>query len=287
MKVKVAFLFVVLDNPNFPRVWDSYFSGHEEQINIYIHPKYPQRNTWHNSCVIKNIQDTSWGFIVSAYLALLSVAIEDPSNMKFIFVSESCLPVKSFNDMYSRITLNEEESFVKYMPVKRYDIENRISSKIMEAIKTRKLIKHYARMCLSRLHVKQLLYKYNSSLLNMFRKMHVGDEFFLSTISPIQNCTSLAVVFDDWDSVEIQKTGIKSSIRSLYEQQERDTEFDCTDAIVALKRHYEDIAKNPKTIYSVSQADLNGMKRTRSFFYRKFAKSSDVERYIFEIIKPK
>jgi Core-2/I-Branching enzyme len=90
--------------------------------NKLIYTFTHKRNTWRNSCVIKNTQDAGWGFIVSAYLALLTVAIEDSTNMKFIFVSESDLPVKSFIDMYSRVTMNEDESFVKYIPLKRYDI---------------------------------------------------------------------------------------------------------------------------------------------------------------------
>lgn len=45
-----------------------------------------------------------------------------------------------------------------------------------------------------------------------------------------------------------------------------------------------DIAKSPKTIYRVSQNDLEGMKKTRSFFYRKFSKSSDIEQYIYDFI---
>ncbi len=37
---KIAFLFLVLDNPNFPKLWDSYFKGHTDKYTIYIHPKY-------------------------------------------------------------------------------------------------------------------------------------------------------------------------------------------------------------------------------------------------------
>jgi hypothetical protein len=282
---KIAFLFIVLDNPNFPSVWDAYFKGHEEQINIFIHPKYPKRNTWRHKCVINDLQETGWGYIVSAYIALLTKAFEDPSNEKFIFVSESCLPVKSFNDMFSRIMANKDESFVKQMNVKRYDLENRITPQIKDALKSGQMIKHYARMCLSRQHVKQLLYNYNEPIINLFKTMHVGDEFFLSSISPMKNLTSFAVTFDDWGFIEGQKTEIKSHIRSLYEKQETDTQFDCTVAISALQTHYNDIAKSPKTIYRVSQNDLEGMKKTRSFFYRKFAKNSDVEQYIYDFIK--
>ena len=282
---KVAFLFLVLDNPNFPSVWDAYFEGHEEQINIYIHPKYPKKNTWRQECVISDLQETGWGYIVSAYVALLTKALEDPKNEKFIFVSESCLPVKSFDDMFSRVMVNKDESFVKQMNVKRYDLENRITPQIKDVIKSGQLIKHYARMCLSRQHVKQLLYKHNATTLNLFKAMHVGDEFFLSAITPMKNLTSFAVTFDDWAFVEAQKAEIKNHMRSLYEQQETDSQMDCTVAISALKTHYDDIAKSPKTIYRVSQNDLESMKRTRSFFYRKFSKNSDVEQYIYDFIK--
>ena len=96
MTSKIAFSFLVLDNPNFPHIWDAYFAGHENHMNVYVHPKYPNLNTWRRECVIQDIQETGWGYIVSAYLALLASAIEDPSNTKFIFVSESCLPVKPF-----------------------------------------------------------------------------------------------------------------------------------------------------------------------------------------------
>lgn len=281
---KIAFLFLVLDNPNFPRIWDSYFAGHESQINVYIHPKFPDGNTWRNRNVITDIQPTEWGFIISAYLALLSAAIEDPTNTKFIFVSESCLPVKSFDKMYSRIMADKNESFVKKMKIKRYDMENRLTPTILKALNPDMLIKHYARMCLSRNHVKQLLYKYNYPLIKLFKEMHVGDEFFLSTISPMRDCTSFAVVHDDWDSIEVKKTGIKSSIRTLYEKQEDDTDIDCSYAISALQKHYNDISKNPKTIYKLSQTDKDSIKNTRSFFYRKFAKTSDIEVFIMSLL---
>lgn len=281
---KIAFLFLILDNPNFPRIWDSYFSGNEDNISVYIHPKFPNRNTWRNGNVIDDIQPTEWGFIISAYLALLAAAYEDPKNTKFIFVSESCLPIKSFKAMYSRVMADKSESFVKKMKVKRYDLENRITPNIVENLKSGMLIKHYARMCLSRNHVKQLLYKYNAPLLNLFKEMHVGDEFFLSTISPMQNCTSFAIVYDDWDSIEIEKTGIKGSIKTLYEKQEGDSDFDCSYAISALRKHYDDISKNPKTIYKLSESDKESIKNTRSFFYRKFSKSSDVETFIQSLI---
>ena len=248
---KIAFLFLVLDNPNFPRVWDAYFSGNEARSSVYIHPKYPERTSWRRDRVISELHETGWGYIVSAYLALFAAALTDPANVKFIIVSESCLPVKSFGEMYGRLNANKDESFVKLMPVKRYDMETRITPQIKNTLRPGQLIKHYARMCLSRQQVNKLLHKDNVPLLRLFAQMHVGDEFFLSTIAPIKNSTPLAVVFDDWEFVETQKTAIKSQIRTLYEEQEANGVNRTTD-IEALQRLYEEVAKSPKTITHVS-----------------------------------
>jgi hypothetical protein len=37
---KIAFLFLTLNDVNFPKIWNEYFKGHENQYTIYIHPKY-------------------------------------------------------------------------------------------------------------------------------------------------------------------------------------------------------------------------------------------------------
>ena len=280
---KIAFLFLVLDNPHFPRVWDTYFAGNETRSSIYIHPKYPDRTSWRRDRVISELHETGWGYIVSAYLALFKTALADPDNVKFIIVSESCLPVKSFGEMYGRLTANKDESFVKQIPVKRYDRETRITPQIKKMLRPGQLIKHYARMCLSRQHVVQLLHRDNIHLMRLFIQMHVGDEFFLSVISPMKNNTPTAVVFDDWEFVETQKIAIKAHIRVLYEEQEALGVNRTTD-IATQQRLYDEVAKNPKTITHVSSTDLSTMTSTSSFFYRKFAKNSDVENHIYPLI---
>jgi hypothetical protein len=97
---KIAFLFLVLDNPNFPKIWDKYFRGHKDKYEIYIHPKYPDKVTWKKRSVIKNLQETGWGFITRAYIELLKEAFKDPDNYKFVTISESCIPIQSFDDFY-------------------------------------------------------------------------------------------------------------------------------------------------------------------------------------------
>jgi hypothetical protein len=33
---KIAFLFLIIDNPNFPEIWDKYLDGNEDKYTIYI-----------------------------------------------------------------------------------------------------------------------------------------------------------------------------------------------------------------------------------------------------------
>jgi hypothetical protein len=53
---------------------------------------------------------------------------------------------------------------------------------------------------------------------------------------------------------------------------------------IKLQEKYNDIAKNPKTIIILSNEDLHNIKTTKSFFYRKFDKKSDIEKYIYKYI---
>ncbi len=282
-KNKIAFLFLIIDNPNFPEIWDYYFKGHEDKYTIYIHPKYPESHTWKSDRIIKNLQPTGWGFIVDAYMELFKTAYQDTSNIKFITISESCVPIKSFDKFYQYvIEENQSKSLIKMMKISKYDYDVRLTKQIKKKFKNH-LIKHYARMCLCRNHIEQLIK--TESNVKIFGKMHVGDEFFLSTITPIQNYLDFAVIYDDWDYVEKIKKNIKNKIKLLYEEEENiNNHIDNTNKIKYLKEKYNDIAKNPKTITIVSNDDIQNIKQTQSFFYRKFNKESDIKNYIFNLI---
>lgn len=281
-KNKIAFLFLIIDNPNFPKIWDYYFSNNHDKINIYIHPKYPESHTWKPECIIKNLQPTGWGFIVDAYMELFKTAYENKENIKFVTISESCVPIKPFNFFYNFvITNNNSLSLIKKMKISKYDYEVRLSSEIKKKFKNH-LMKHYARMCLSRYHVKDLIN--NEDKVKIFGKMHVGDEFFLSTITPLKKYLDFAVTHDDWEYVEQIKNKIKNEIKILYEEQEKNKNNMNDKQINLLREKFNDIAKNPKTIITVSDIDIANIKNTQSFFYRKFSKDSDIENYIYNFI---
>lgn len=283
---KIAFLFLTIENPNFPKIWDEYFKGHENKYSIYIHAKYPEKITWHKECIIKNIVPTAWGFITRAYIELMKEAIKDKNNVKFITVSESCIPIKTF-DIFYKDCINIKQSFIKTMKISKYDQEERINKHIKE-IKNAKdikipkhFLKNYARFCLNKKHVELLLKKDKNKDLEFFHTMHVGDEFFLSVLYPLTDYIDFEVIFDDWDYVRDRIKEINNLLKKTFDLQEKKN-ISLEKEINELRELKQNIAKNPKTIINVRE-DLTKIKNSKSYFYRKFSPKSDIEKYIYKI----
>jgi hypothetical protein len=277
---QIAFLFLILDNPNFPKIWDSYFRGHKDKYNIYIHSKHTEKTLWKSKNIIEKIQETSWGHIVSAYIELFREAYKNPYNMKFLTISESDIPIKSFDTFYDDC-ISDKRSWIKFLKIKNYNWKERINKQPNQN-KPKHFIKHLARFCLNREHVGELLQKSKEKQLEFFYKMHVGDEFFLSVLYPINNVRDFAVVYDDWDYIEHEKQKIKNEKRKCYEIQEK-TGKDMSQELKILQNKFNNIAKSPKTIVDVDD-DLEKIKKCKSYFYRKFSKDSNIEKYWKEII---
>jgi predicted DNA binding CopG/RHH family protein len=278
---KIAFLFLTLHNPNIPEIWNLYFKGNEKYFNIYIHTKFPEQVSWKRNNIIKNLKKTEWGFIVSAYMSLFKTALLDKENIKFITISESCLPIKPFKMLYEFIMNEKKQSFIKFTKISKYDYSARLNDNIKK--KCSNLIKHYARMCLSRYHVKQLFISENKQKIKLFTKMHVGDEFFLSSIltnNTIKYSKDFAITHDDWDYVINKRNEYNIKIKKLYEKQESDN-IDYSNEILQLQKIRDDFSKNPKSITIVSSDDLDNIKNTSSFFYRKFTINSDIIQYYY------
>ena len=278
---KIAFLFLTIDNPHFPKLWDSYFRGNKEKYTLYIHPKNREKVTWKTKNIIKNLQETEWGFIVHAYIELFRAAYQDPENQKFVTISESDVPIQRFSKFYDDC-MSDGRSWIKFKKIKNYNWKERIN-KQPKKDRPKHFIKHLARFCLNREHVKQLLQKNKEQQLEFFYHMHVGDEFFLSVLYPIHNVKNFAVTYDDWNYVNLELQKIKEKKKQLYELQEKNGK-NYSQSLKELQNNYNQIAKNPKSITNVRD-DLHFIKQCPSYFYRKFTKKSNIADYWKEIIQ--
>jgi hypothetical protein len=271
---KIALLFLTDADPNFVGVWDAWLAGNDDKIQIYIHPKRPAAVKWRRDRVIAALQPTAYGFITRAYRALLAAALADPLNIKFVFLSESCVPAVPFAKMYADLCANPAESLVKRMRISRYDEQARLATVpgLVAAVGRANIIKHYSRSCLCRDHARKVI---DDPRVHWFDEMHVGDEFFLSGIQPVRGMKDAAVTEDDWDDTLAILAEIRAAAKAL---DPKDGE-----GKAALHRRFDNTASHPRTIHKLTDRDRARIANTQSYFYRKFARGADIAPFLAEL----
>eukprot|EP00252_Welwitschia_mirabilis_P010174 TRINITY_DN23347_c0_g1_i1.p1 TRINITY_DN23347_c0_g1~~TRINITY_DN23347_c0_g1_i1.p1 ORF type:complete len:334 (-),score=36.86 TRINITY_DN23347_c0_g1_i1:231-1232(-) len=104
---KIAFMFLTPGPLPFEPLWERFFEGHEGKYSIYVHAsKLNILKSKRKSAYFANqdipAKKVDWGKIsmVDAERRLLTFALEDPSNEHFVLLSESCIPLRSFEFVY-------------------------------------------------------------------------------------------------------------------------------------------------------------------------------------------
>lgn len=275
---KIAFLFLTVKNIHFPDIWTKYFNNIPlHKYSIYIHPKYSDTITWHRENIINDIQNTAWGFITHAYLSLFKEAVKDENNKYFVTISESCLPIKSFNCYYNHITkLNN--SLISLMKITKYDKYERIfkhykdlKHKNVDIIYPKYVFKHSAIFTLTRNDVLRLIDLEDN--INFYHTMLLGEEYFLSVLYDTNisfNFYNFATTQFNWNYTFKIIKQIKNKIYNETQQ----------NKIKLLQNELSEISKHPKTINIVDKEDIYILNTSLSFFYRKFSPTSDIEKYI-------
>jgi Core-2/I-Branching enzyme len=120
---RLAFLFLTIDNLNQYHLWERFFAEADPQsYSIYVHPKHSDRVT--QPLLLRNLIarriSTSWGHIsvVRALNLMLEDAFRNQENTKFLYCSESCIPLYDFSYIYNLI-LSDEKGFLHHYPAKQ------------------------------------------------------------------------------------------------------------------------------------------------------------------------
>lgn len=98
---KLALLFLTRSDLNHTEVWKQWIDP--AKCNIYNHSKTAPSDPWFAQYRILDIQPNEWGYLLLAQQALLKEALKDPLNEKFIFLSESCIPLHSCDYVYNAL----------------------------------------------------------------------------------------------------------------------------------------------------------------------------------------
>ena len=281
--MKIAFLFLTIDNVRFPKIWKKYFKNNKSKINIYCHPKYPEKVTvpWQKKNIINNLAETEWGKIIYALVNLFKAALKDKDNKKFIILSESCLPIKSFNKFYKFLKNdNINTSYIDFWEMPKKDC-NILKSKLPDNYFKYKLKKHSAWFCLSRYHIKKLLM---TREIYKFSKILVGDEYFLTLIHISNNIKDFTINYSNWAYSKKKIKKLNKKLKILYEKKETEFTNKYNKRIFELRKQKSTLGKHPKTYDKISKDELKEIKKSKSFFYRKFSADSDIYKYYKKFI---
>ncbi|KAL2505204.1 Core-2/I-branching beta-1 [Abeliophyllum distichum] len=120
-KPKMAFLFISRNRLPLDMVWDAFFQGDKEnRFSIFVHSrpgfllsKATTRSSYFLNRQINDSVQVDWGeaSMIQAERALLENALMDPFNDRFIFLSDSCIPLYNFSYTYDYI-MSASTSFV-------------------------------------------------------------------------------------------------------------------------------------------------------------------------------
>lgn len=108
MLAKIAFLFLTISDVYHESTWINFFARDEDRnkdrYTIYVHPKHTlSPESFFRPFEITHTVPTSWANTMRAQIELLREALKNKENEKFIFVSESTIPLQSFDEVYAKV----------------------------------------------------------------------------------------------------------------------------------------------------------------------------------------
>ncbi|GAV70250.1 Branch domain-containing protein [Cephalotus follicularis] len=117
---KLAFLFIARNRLPLDILWDSFFKGEENRFSVFVHSrpgflfnKATTRSVHFLNRQLNNSIQVDWGqaSMIEAERILLRHALMDPFNKRFVFLSDSCIPLYNFSYTYDYI-MSTPTSFV-------------------------------------------------------------------------------------------------------------------------------------------------------------------------------
>lgn len=120
-KPKIAFLFIARNRLPLDLVWDPFFQeAKENKFSIFVHSrpgfifnKATTKSVYFLDRQVNNSIEVEWGeaSMIQAERILLEHALRDPFNERFVFLSDSCIPLYNFSYTYDYI-MSTSTSFV-------------------------------------------------------------------------------------------------------------------------------------------------------------------------------
>tara|TARA_Y100000389_G_C17470244_1_gene529796 strand:- start:8497 stop:9417 length:921 start_codon:yes stop_codon:yes gene_type:complete len=298
---KIAFMFLVKSTLlNQEAMWKRFLKNKEDKYSIHVHIAAESNPNLADGLLrtgrIDKMHPTSWGHTTLAHRELLRSAIKDNQNQRFLLLSESCVPLKTFDKTYSWL-FSKPESIIKLQEVDQSAKDERWTP-YKDDIPFEYFKKHAANYCLNRKDAEQIA-TMDDKTTKIFNEMENGDEHFLSYLWMTQKSVEVInnwSVFSDWKYTETlcaeaeakankkhkaytelkKRKGITNDPESwnrLSKKQKKELK-DAKAEIGKLMAFARDNAKHPRLYSKIDKnilADLD-----EHYFARKFTTDSDI-----------
>ncbi len=100
---KICFMFLTRGNIYHEKIWKTFFDHADpNKYSIIIHPQNPDeiKTEFFKQFIINDIIPVKWGNILTAWIHMLKKMFLDENNKYFVWLSETCIPVKTFEEIY-------------------------------------------------------------------------------------------------------------------------------------------------------------------------------------------
>jgi hypothetical protein len=207
--VKIALLFLVISDVSHQEYWRDFLHGKNKKYSIYVHSKEPVRNSsWFKKHEISIKIPTQWEHVTKAQIALLREALNDRDNQKFIFLSESTIPLQDFETVYDTVMKTSKSIFPfclnPHQDVSRvgtfWGHHNYQPQRVIQGIASHLQYKNHPWIILNRKHA-QLMVD-DKQYLNVICKTIIDNEHYPSTFLAIQGLLNEVdprqMTYDDW-----------------------------------------------------------------------------------------
>lgn len=208
--MKLAFCFLIYDIINHEELWNIFFNNIDiSKYNIYIHYKYNKPLKYFEKYKLNNCIETKYEnqTIPLAYNLLFRTAYIDDDNYKFIILSGSCIPFKSFNFIYNMLTSNNYGYFNICPQSQCFPNCNSLLNKIEKKY----ISKSHNWFILNRILIEKLCFDKDDILNEYYNTIYAPAEYYYYTYIKIlnmeneiittSNSANDATTFTNWEGM--------------------------------------------------------------------------------------
>nr|ACG24184.1 hypothetical protein [Zea mays] len=268
---KIAFMFLTPGSLPFEKLWEEFLQGHDGRYSIYIHAS--REIPVHSSSLFVGREIRSekvvWGRIsmVDAEKRLLANALEDVDNQFFVLLSDSCVPVHTFDYIYNYL-MGTNVSFIDCFLDPGPHGTGRYSMEMLPEIEQRDFRKGAQWFAITRRHA--LLILADNLYYNKFKlyckpaeeRNCIADEHYLPTFFNMVDPGGIA----NWSVTHVDWSEGKWHPRSY---RAADVTYELLKNITSVNENFR-ITSDDKKVVTRIPCMWNGTKRPCYLFARKF-----------------